>query len=58
MLYKFIGRNGSMGFMNGQIYNLKLYQDNKGKIVIESNKGYCPYSSMESFNKNWKVVKE
>ena len=58
MLYKFIGNNGSMGFIKNQIYDLELYQDKRGYVLAKTRTHYCPYSSMESFNKNWKVVKE
>lgn len=52
---KFIGQDGSMGFKKGEDYNLFLF----GNIIIEyKSKTRCPYGSVESFLKNWRIIEE
>ena len=56
MLEKFIGKDGSMGFKNGEIYKLKSKCENNKIIVKTANdKLFCPYKSIESFLRNWKI---
>ena len=57
MKAKFIGKNGSMGFVTNKIYELKSTCEN-GHIVIRTidKKLWCPYSSIESFLRNWEIV--
>lgn len=61
---KFTGQS-SMGFTHGKTYNIRTsVQDinSGGKIksclcVYDRNsKAWCPYSGLEAFLKNWRVV--
>lgn len=57
MKYIFIGKNKSMGFQNGQCYELKTQCTNNGIIIIcHELKVRCPYSSVETFLRNWKLM--
>lgn len=57
MLYKFIGRNGSMGFIRGLTYDLELYIDEDTKYIIAcSRMKKVPYQSMKLFEDNWERV--
>lgn len=56
MLARFIGKNDSMGFKNGQIYKLKSKCVNNKIIVKTANdKLFCPYESIETFLRNWEI---
>nr|DAH62621.1 MAG TPA: hypothetical protein [Caudoviricetes sp.] len=56
MLARFIGKDGSMGFKNGEIYKLKSKCVNNKIIVKTANdKLFCPYESIESFLRNWEI---
>lgn len=56
MYYRFIGKDGSLGFVTGNIYDLEVCRDNNG-ITIYSKPGVrCPYSSWKTFQKNWESV--
>lgn len=56
MLARFIGKDGSMGFKNGEIYKLKSKCANNKIIVKTTNdKLFCPYKSIESFLRNWEI---
>lgn len=63
MKAKFIGKNGSMGFVTGRIYNIKtrcgfVYGKTPCLIVVDVlNKNSCPYSSLESMLENWELIK-
>lgn len=56
MLYKYIGKDGSLGYVKNSIYELIVYTSKKGRIVIESRLGFCPYQSKEKFLENWKEL--
>ena len=53
----FIGQNGSMGYINGKVYDISL-STSDGMIWLNC-KGHldCPYQSISSLLKNWKEVK-
>lgn len=56
MYYRFIGKDGSLGFVRGNIYDLEVCRDNNG-ITIYSKPGVrCPYSSLKTFQENWESV--
>lgn len=60
MYYKFIGKNGSCGFIKGELYDLELYQNvtpgfAPGILACSKNKQVA-YSSMKTFNQNWEKV--
>lgn len=57
VLAEFIGTNGSMGFKKGKIYNINI-KEQLNVIVLRTMDGklWCPYSSMEAFYKNWKIL--
>lgn len=47
---RFIGEDGSLGYKNGEIYNLQMI----GMIIQRTDgKGTCTYESLSSFLKNW-----
>lgn len=55
---KFIGRDGSMGFQNGGVYQLWMFND-FGKFIISRRSMEAtaiPYDTMEAIKKNWEVV--
>jgi len=61
MFYKFIGKDGSMGFINGEIYYLEKFKkeykfDFGYELIIVSQGRQIPYSSEKTFQKNWLKV--
>lgn len=46
----FVGKQGSLGYQTGHTYNLTI----KGNDVRQP--GFCPYSSVETFLKNWNII--
>jgi hypothetical protein len=58
MKLKFIGKDGSMGFKHGKVYDVRL-TSNTIWIWVHTDVGlYCPYSSPQAFADNWASVKE
>ena len=57
MYLKFIGEDGSMGLSHGRIYDVQVKTKNNYIWVIIPNILFdvwkCPYSSPQSFAKNW-----
>lgn len=53
MILKFIGKNGSMGLIHGQKYNISI-KNNGEYIWVYWQTGSCPYSSPQSFAENWR----
>lgn len=52
----FKGSNGSMGFINGNIYNFRTSIDN-GFIRLQTDIGlYCYYVNVESLLDNWVIT--
>lgn len=51
----FIGKDGSMGLIKGNIYSIRTIIAHNLLWVHWDNNG-CPYSNLENFLKNWKVV--
>ena len=60
MKLRFIGADGSMGLKHGEVYKVRLGNTWAHIIVdIMDEDGYsmlCPYSSPQSFAKNWEAV--
>ena len=64
MIAKFIGKDGSMGFRNGETYMIESWVERAGVWTKEawiwvrsSPQGLkCPYSSLEAFLLNWEVI--
>jgi len=54
---KFIGKDGSMGYKTGDVYDVEI--KSSGKFIILSSKGYirCPYSSIKALLQNWEELK-
>lgn len=51
---KYKGKNNSVGFKTGQIYELKSQCiDNVIVIWTSDHKLSCPYSRIETFLENW-----
>ena len=56
ILGTFIGADGSMGFANGERYELIVkYTRSRDTFEARTTDGrlYCPYSSTATFVKNW-----
>lgn len=65
MKAKFIGKDGSLGFVNGVTYNIETrvqsyWFGTSGVIVVYvvGSRLNCPYSSVEKFLENWEVITE
>ena len=62
MKYKFIGADGSCGFIYGEIYDLELYKKyNKNYepyIMACSRYAQVPYRDINKFLKNWEEIGE
>ena len=62
MRVKFIGRDGSMGFVNGKVYKIRtaVRVNSKGQVFLwvydMSSNLYCPYSNLEKMLDNWKIL--
>ena len=56
MKMKFIGKDGSMGFRYGQVYDVVVSIIDSKNISLRCDelKVRCPYSSIHAFLKNWK----
>lgn len=55
---KFLGKDGSCGFRNGQVYLLWIVQD-RGKIYISRRSMDAmaiPYDTMSAVKKNWELI--
>lgn len=57
---KFIGRNHSMGLINGNLYDLKIvpWKTNGVQITWHDHVrgcAWCPYSSVDAFLQNWEL---
>lgn len=58
--YKFVGKDGSMGFRNNKTYSLEVREANimeriAGYKIIVDEPMYCPYDSYLTFYENWKL---
>lgn len=52
----FIGKNGSMGFENGEEYKFFIYYDS-GYLHLKTTNGlWCPYSNMAKLLENWRII--
>lgn len=62
MKAKFIGKNGSIGFVSGKIYDIKTkcgFVFGKETVLIVSDKNSrknCPYSCLETMLQNWELL--
>lgn len=54
VLATFIGRDGSMGLVNGKQYSILVSPLRKGFLVEWGMYGRCPYDTMKGLLKNWK----
>lgn len=52
---RFIGKDGSMGLKKDYRYFVKIYT-HRGYIVVNWDRGLCPYSSLETLCENWESV--
>lgn len=52
-LFKFVGKDGSLGFIKDKIYMLTLVGHLAPTITSPT---YCPYEAWEAFFKNWERV--
>lgn len=63
MKVKFIGKDGSLGFVNNATYNVITYVESnlfstKGWIFVQvyNSNLKCAYSNVEMFLENWEVM--
>lgn len=59
-LFRFMGKNGSLGYQTGQIYHLSIsyrtiFPGSDQEPYIEAPMA-CPYDSWEKFFENWERV--
>jgi hypothetical protein len=63
---KFVGTNGSCGFIAGSTYNLQVRQAMFGRIIVQPVHGYenkpitdmrVPYVNLMRFLQNWQPLK-
>jgi len=52
----FKGKNGSMGFETGKLYNLTLTKYKDGGLLAEDDFNHCEYGSFIAFLNNWENV--
>ena len=54
----FIGKDGSMGFVHGKVYNIAININQYEEEVVAFSNTFpsfvCPYSNLKAFLKNWK----
>lgn len=57
MKMKFIGKDGSLGYKFGAIYDIKI--ETIGDYIYVLSEGHlrCPYSSLEKLLENWQEIK-
>jgi hypothetical protein len=56
-LFRFIGKDRSMGYTHGQIYMLELMGRGMGDVFITAPIK-CPYTSWNTFFLNWERANE
>ena len=56
----FLGRNGSMRFKTGEVYDLWFFEKNGRYYVSRQSMDAIaiPYDTMTAFKKNWKILRE
>lgn len=50
----YTGKDGSLGYRTGQAYKLRIYGNS---IMREAQEGWCPYSNLQTFLRNWTNVR-
>lgn len=60
---KYIGEDGSMGFVKGGVYKIEtkvksqwLRKDGWIWVYVKNSHLSCPYSRVETFLENWKIL--
>lgn len=58
IIAKFIGRDGSKGFRNGETYNIKTYMADGMMWVkaLGTRLEHIPYVQLESLLENWDIL--
>lgn len=62
-VFKFIGQDGSMGFMKNRLYRLRLEKQSSmvlSTIIVArdvNSKKWSPYASMDTFWSNWEYIR-
>lgn len=55
--FKFKGRDGSLGYKNGELYNLTvIFSGTPITIVRDDGTGTCVYSNIVKFMENWDLA--
>lgn len=61
MKFKYIGENGSMGYKNGQVYDIEPIPFSPYPFAIQTSEPdgteACPYSGFQKFFENWELIK-
>lgn len=52
--FKFVGANGSNGYLNGRVYKLHLNQHSDGVTIMAPR--FCPYDTNTLFYENWELA--
>lgn len=59
IMARFIGTSRSLGYQTGAIYELLVWSTPMSPVVIRrvwDGRGFCPYASQETFERNWEVL--
>lgn len=56
MYYRFIGKDGSMGFINGNIYDLEVFKKGNEILIYAKSGVKCPYQNINKFKENWELA--
>lgn len=57
-LARFIGRDGSLGFRCGQIYEIRAYTRLDGLVMLMFRGKGCPYKNEGKLKQNWELLDE
>lgn len=52
---KFIGKNGSMGYIHGKLYRIRISFGERFLIVFCKGHEPCPYDTQTAFFANWEI---
>lgn len=55
MLMRFIGENGSMGLVHGNVYSVRIFSYGPC-IYVRWKNNFCPYSSFKKLQENWSDI--
>lgn len=56
MTAKFIGKSGSSGYVNGELYPLRIKSKQGMEISLPNGSKLVKYESLSAFLKNWDLI--